>query len=388
MNEYVKEKIRTILLTFAESLVITAIVLFVICPVSCKMTAEGVKILDGDYTPPVLRKVEVLDSKTVALSFSESVRLSECVVSPFEMDFSDSMEGSYSTSLADSIQAALGKHGRLSVSMEYFQQNSLIHIILDEEMKVGCKYELYGNVTDKIGNTLTILIPFEGYNSSIPHLLITEVQSESVSSQKSVEKQNGTYRTEFVELLALEEGNLSGIELISGYDGEAKKYEFPAVEVKKGEVFTVHLRNRGNGCISEVEDKLDLAFGLYTDSNSRDLWSLETGTSLGNKTDVIVIRNKQSEEIIDAVFYAAPEIEQWTKEMGIFAEQAAQWGIYENAEIDQAFITEGLTASKTIARKNAFEIQTKVLAGEEMSFPIMNSCSFWEINNEPSPGHL
>ncbi len=381
-------KIREVSVTLLEALIIAGIVLFSLGPISCKVTAEGIKMLDGDYIPPVLQDFSVNDSNTLEMIFSEEVTLSACVVSPFIEGISDSMESSQTEDLSQALAAASGAYGSIDVQVEYVAEGSVVLIRLEEEMETGKKYELYGNVKDKIGNTLTFSIPFIGYNARIPKIIMTEIQTETISGQKSSEKLDGTYRTEFVEFLALSDGNLAGLELCSGYDGAARNFVFPAVEVKCGEVFLVHLRNKGNGCINEIGDNLAEAYGLYTGSNVRDFWSEESGTALGNKTDVIILRNRADGKVMDAFFYAAEGSEKWQKSMGEYAEAAVKYGIYPSAEIEEAFITQGLTAVKTIVRKNCQELLEELLSGAEIEYPVKNSSDFWGISSEASPGVL
>lgn len=386
-----RRKIKEVSVILLEALVIAGVVLFSLGPVSCKVTAEGIKMLDGDYVPPVLQGVSVIDSNTVEMIFSEEVDLNACVVSPFIEGISDSQKSSQTEELSEALAAVSGAFGCIAVNVEYAAENSVVLIRLEEEMETGKKYELYGNVKDKIGNTLTFSVPFVGFNARIPKIIMTEIQSETISGQKSVEKQNGTYRTEFVEFLALSDGNLAGLELCSGYDGEARKFLFPVVEVKRGEVFLVHLRNKGNGCVNEIDENLGLAYGIYTKPDVRDLWSEETETALGNKTDVLILRNRADGKIMDAFFYAAEETEKWQKSMGMYAEEAVAYGIYPSSDIEEAFITQGLTATKTIVRKNAVELLEKAFSdGDdgEVEYPIENNRDFWAISGEASPGLL
>jgi len=382
------KKIKETSIILLEACFLAAVVLISLAPVSCKVTAEGIKILDGDYSPPVLQSFSVIDSNTLELLFSEEVTLSACVVSPYLENVSDSEECSASEELSEALAAASGAYGSISVDVNYEADYSAVLLSLKENMETGKKYELYGNVKDSIGNSLTFCIPFIGYNGRIPGLLMTEIQSETVSGQKKLEKENGTYRTEFIEFLVLSDGNLAGLEICSAYDGSEKSFALPPLEVKCGEIFVVHFRNKGNGCVNEKDDNLALAFGIYTNPDVRDLWSEQTETALGNKTDVILVRNIADGKVIDAFFYVAEGIEEWPKGMGDFAEAAVDFGIYDSAGVEEAFVTSDLSASRTIARKNAAEILEKINSGSEIEFPVKNSSSDWAILKEATPGHL
>lgn len=383
-----KDKLKQILMTLLESAVIVAIVLFALNPMSCKITSEGIKILDGDYTPPTLQDITVIDSNTVRILFSEKVKLTGCVVSPFIENVSDSEDHSENESLSESLAAAAGSYGSISVEIQYDESGKIVDVKLSERMEIGKKYELYGVVKDDVGNTLTFSAPFVGFNENVPNIIMTEIQSESVSSQNSKEKENGTYRLEFIEFLALTDGNLSGLEILSGYDGETKKYSFPCVEVQKGEVFTVHLRNKGNGCVNEIGENVDLAFSSYCGNEVRDLWAEEESTVLGNKTDVIVLRNAISGQILDGVMYRAEDVTEWSKNMEEYAFWLSKAGIYKSNSTEEASVTTGLTGTKTFMRLDGFELQKKVLDGEEIQYPVAVDSESWGVASEVTAGYL
>lgn len=382
------KKLKEVSVILLEALIIAGLVLFSLGPISCKVTAEGIRMLDGDYVPPALQGFSVTDSNTLTMIFSEEVTLNGCVLSPFIEDISDSMESSRTEELSEALAAASGAYGSINVQVEYEAEKTVLLIRLEEEMETGKKYEFYGTVKDRIGNTLTFAIPFTGYNARIPKIIMTEIQSETISSQKASEKLDGSYRTEFVEFLALSDGNLAGLELCSGYDGAERNYVFPAVEVNQGEVFVVHLRNKGNGCVSENEDNLALAFGTYTNPSVRDLWSQESGTALGNKTDVVIVRNQADGKVMDAFFYAAEGTEKWQKSMEEYAFLASEYEIYPSAGVEEAFVTTGLTVSKTIIRKNAAELLEKAILEGEIEYPVKAADSLWAVSNEASPGQI
>lgn len=382
-----KTKIKEVLIVLGQAVIITFFTLLSISPIGCKVTTEGIKILEGDYSPPILQSFSVLDEFSMELIFSEPVELQGCVVSPVINGVSDSFEHSNTESLSVALKAAAGEFGSIPLK-SVNSEKSYVNIILEQETVIGENYELYGKVKDGCGNTLTFCIPFTGFNSRQAKIIITEIQSESISSQKSQEKANGTYRNEFVEFLALTDGNLAGLELMSAYDGEDKKYTFPPVEVKAGEVFVVHLRNRGNGCVSELSDDLSEATASYSNDNVRDLWSEQKETALGNKTDIIVVCDNASKKIIDAFMYRAATVEEWTKNFVDFSEIVNDCDIFVSGGVGNAFVTEGLTSTKTIVRLNALDLQNQIINGEEIEFPVIYEEKNWSISSEATPGHL
>lgn len=382
-----KNQLKEIGIILGQAAFLTLITLFAVSPVGCKVTTEGIKILEGDYSPPLLQKFTVLDESSLEMIFSENVSLSGCIVSPVLEGISDSDEHSMDQSLSAALAAAAGLEGSIPVSTVNVEKNVIL-LKLEHSTEIGNKYELYGVVKDDGGNSLTFCIPFTGFNARQAKIIMTEIQSESVSSQRATEKTAGIYRNEFIEFLSLSDGNLAGLELCSSYDGEEKKYFFPAVEVKAGEVFVVHLRNRGNGCISELTDNLSEATSSYTSPEIRDLWSEQTATVLGNKTDIILLRDSASEKILDAIMYRADTVEEWSKTYTSFVQLMNECSIYPSGDIENAFVTTGLTATKTIFRQTALALQQQVLSGEEIEYPVPAGDNDWVVSVEATPGTL
>lgn len=369
----IKDKILKSVFIVLQTMIITGFTICSIANVSCRISAEGIKLLEGDYESPVLEKFVVEDSQTLDLLFSKKVGLTSCSVSLVDEAVENKSENS-ENELNYSIEECKAENG------------VMLKVKFKSKMILGKDYIFYGIVTDENGNSLTLEVPFKGYNSRVPFIVMTEIQSASVGSQTKSEKEAGIYRNEYVEFLCLDKGNLSGLELISGYDGESKKYVFPSVEVNVGEVFVVHLRNRGNGCINETGSNLNQAYASYSKPGIRDLWSSEEDTVLGNKTDVIVLRNQADGSIIDAVFYRDSSVENWSRDMEKYAKMAAEYGIYESYEPDFACITDGLTDTKTIYRKDA--AQYKISYGlKRITIKEMNNSENWGVAT-PTPGEL
>ncbi|MCQ2575105.1 MAG: hypothetical protein MJ162_00075 [Treponema sp.] len=376
---------RRYLVLVGEVLFIVGITLFALCPFSCRVSAEGIKVIGGDYVPPVLESFTVINENTLRLVFSEKVSINGSIISLVADPFLASSEKhSVTEELSPSLAVAAGLSSPKIIEslVEYSGDGKIVTFRLLDGTEIGEMYELYGVVSDCIGNTLTFAVPFYGFNSRVPRIIMTEIQSVSVSSQNSKEKLSDTYRNEFVEFLALSDGNLCGLELLSGYDGEEKKFVFPRVEVKAGEVFVVHMRNRGNGCISELGDELNLAYSSYTSDTVRDLWSDISSTTIGNKTDVLIIRNQADNSVIDAVMYHDDGVNGWSKNMPEYALMAVDAGIYENDLIESGSLVSDKSDTKTISRINAKELQEKVLKGINVEFPVKVNSESWIVSSE------
>ena len=381
-------KLKEMFVVVGEAFLIAGITIAAVMPVSCKITEQGIKIVSGDYVPPVLNNFVVKDESTVSLTFSEKVEITGYVVAIATDDLFGSEEHSSTIDLSPALERVSGVYGTVPCSVVYDDEETEILFVLEQQMEIGQLYQLYAQVRDSVGNTLTLAVPFTGFNSRVPELMITEIQTESVSQNKA-EKTSGTYRNEFVELLVLKSGNLAGLELCSGYDGEAKKYVFPAIEVTAGEVFVVHMRNRGNGCISEEGDDLTLATASYTSPEIRDLWTDIETTTLGNKTDIIIVRNRSDNRLLDAVMFRASSVEAWTKTMLDYSQLLDEAQIYDSGNIENAFISDSLTTTKTLHRTDAATWQTSLLEDPSLplDFPIPSSPDLWIIS-DPSPGTL
>lgn len=376
------------LVVVGEAFLIAGITIAAVMPVSCKITEQGIKVVSGDYVPPVLNNFVVKDESTVSLTFSEKVEITGYVVAIATDDLFGSEEHSSTIDLSPALERVSGVFGTVPCNVVYDEEEPEIQFVLEQQMEIGQLYQLYAQVRDSVGNTLTLAVPFTGFNSRVPELMITEIQTESVSQNKA-EKNTGTYRNEFVELLVLKSGNLAGLELCSGYDGEAKKYVFPAIEVTAGEIFVVHMRNRGNGCISEEGDDLTLATASYTSPEIRDLWTDIETTTLGNKTDIIIVRNRSDNRLLDAVMFRASSVEAWTKTMLDYSQLLDEAQIYDSGNIENAFIADSLTTTKTLHRTDATTWQTSLLEDPSLplDFPIPSSPDLWIIS-DPSPGTL
>ena len=379
-------KLKELLLVVGEAFLIAGITVAAVIPVSCKITEQGITVVGGDYVPPVLNTFHVEDENTITLTFSEKVEITDYVVTLATDDLFTSEEHSSTIDLSPALERLSGVYGSVPCNVVYKEDEPVIQFVLEQQMEIGQNYQLYAQACDPIGNTLTLAIPFTGFNSRVPELMITEVQTESVSQNKA-EKTSGIYRNEFVELLVLKSGNLAGLELCSGYDGEAKKYSFPAIEVTAGEIILVHMRNRGNGCISEEDDDLTLATASYTSPEIRDLWTDIETTTLGNKTDIIIIRNHSDNRLLDALMFRESSVEAWTKTMADYSQLLDESEIYLSGDIENAFIADALTTTKTLHRTDASTYRQQILDGIILDYPISSSAEVWCVS-DPSPGTL
>lgn len=378
------KKIKAFISVVLQTCLITAIVLVAVVPFSCKVSAEGIEIIGGDYSAPALNNINVVDEKTIVVDFSEPVKLSSIVVSPVLRGYSDSSVHSLTETLSPAIAAATGEYGKIECCVNYSEDGKVATVCLESPTEIGKSYELFGIVTDEIGNTLTFCIPFIGFNSKVPRIIMTEIQ---VKYGKGSVGGETVYRGEYVELLALEEGNLAGVELFSAADGENKKYSFPAIDVRKNELLLVHLRTVAEGCINEDDDDLNLATAPHSKDGIRDLWSTSTVAHFNDSSDVVVLRNTVDNSILDAVMYAAEGTDEWKANVADIAVEVCTAGVYSSSDVSCASSSKGVTTLKSLTRTNAEEIINIINSEEEYEYPFVNDEDTWEVR-PVSPGVL
>lgn len=380
------KKLEAVIVLFVQTILLSAVTVFCVVPFSCRVSEEGIILVGGDYDSPVLEEVNVLDEKRVCMTFSEKVKLKCFTVSPQIKDISDSSEHSQTTELSPALKAAAGGYGTVESEYSVSEDGCTVTCSAVDQYEVGKAYEIFGTVEDKAGNSLTFCVPFSGYNSRIPKLVLTEVQP------KYKKYKEDAFRCEFVEILALTDGNLSGLELMSAADGEGKKYSLPPQNVTAGEVILVHLRSAGSGCINETDD-LNASTAPHSARNVRDIWADNAKARLSDNSDILVLRNGIDGRILDAFMYAAEDALEWGKGMTALAEEVKACGIYDGSDVSDAEINAGLgsVAQKSFCRGDAAELQQRALAGEfsdgAAEYPVKRIADNWVIKNV-TPGTL
>lgn len=355
-------KVRNILLFWLETLMIFAILVLAVLPFSCKVTESGIKIMDGDYVCPKLLSYCVEDARTLKINFSEKVELKSHVICD-------------------------EKKSELKSDVVSDMKTDVICLKLHDASVIGNNYSLLGVVKDEYGNSLTFELPFKGFNERVPSLIMTEIQTTTISSQKKDEAAGGFYRTEFVELLALTDGNLSGIELVSANDGEDRRFELPPVEVKQGEVIVVHLRNKGNGCINEDGDNLSLANAPYSTNGVRDLWTSSTDPAIGNKTDVVFLRNTANGDLLDALLFCDSKYDLWPSKFERYVNIVKDASIFESTKCSDVIIGDDLAKTTTLQRINAKTILEDFKKNKKSVYPVKNSAKDWQMKDNTA-GYL
>ena len=154
-----------------------------------------------------------------------------------------------------------------------------------------------------------------------------------------------------MELRALENVNLLGLEIFSASDGYSKSFFLPDIEMKKDEIIIVHLRSAGEGCISELDDNLNLSTATYSADGIRDIWSgNKDGSRLNDNTDILLLRNSSTGTIVDALLYAKSTYENWQQTVEPTAEILSNSLWQPNTSVSSAVTSDDTTYEKSLQR--------------------------------------
>ena len=293
-------------------------------PLACRLTEEGIEIVSAEMTVPKILSFSVEDNSNLVMVCSSPVSVERVKIK--------SVDGEY---VEEDASTACSQNG------------TQLNFFLKEPTKVGVNYVLTGLIRDAGGNELSFSLPFSGFNENPARLVLSEVRSKHSTSKGLLKK------CEFVEVYVLKGGSTAGLEIVTGSDGEAKKYVFPDINVKTGEFITVHFRTVGDGdCIDELGTDLELSTG--TDSSSaRDLWVEGTESRISD-SDVVVIRDSCRNMILDGVLFSASGKQSWYYAgQKALALEAFEMGLWKGGwEPKDAVVADGISLTRTISRLN------------------------------------
>lgn len=287
---------------------------------SCSIEQEFVKVWGDSINPPRFLSFELISEYEFLTTFSSSVNVlkaSVIISGEFEEE---------------------GEHN-ISVEWEYCEGNTTkIIYTLPKRLKIAQKARLSALVSDENGNSLSMLIPFVGYNFNPAKLQINELR---VSYSKP--------KVEFIEFLVLESGNLGGLE-VGNYANIIKPFwEFPSCEVEVGEFIVLHFRSIEDGLVNEIINR-DESLGTEALPDARDFWDDQVRAPLKG-TNVITLRDRKGGSLQDALL-CTEDLEDWpTYELKQAAQQVVDEGFWSpDAFTENAFITSGMTPTRTAGR--------------------------------------
>lgn len=365
-------------LWFAQVAGLVCVIMFSVFPVSCRVTPEGIQIIGADYSCPVIADFRVVSDTELELAFSDSVKVNGLVVSE-KLLGNGSTEFISETNLNPQLEDAAGLSSRIAADYSVEDRGRLVRISM-ESTQVGKEYILYGETEDKTGSTLTFALPFTGYNSRVPLLLFSEIRTQ-LKSQNNSEKAAGVYKSELIQFFVARSGNLAGLAIKSGYDGDTRDFYFPPLEVEAGQIIIVHPRLRGAGTVSELGDDLTLSTAPYSRDNCRDLWGTEDKAHYGDKTDVLLLVNTCDGKILDGLMFAEEGLEEWKKPLQQeYAELAVAQGLFPSAKVTRAVNAQKLTASLSLYRTGLLELSESLSKGEVLPESIPFNADNWSIS--------
>jgi hypothetical protein len=238
-----------------------------IAAAGCSQGSAAAVYPAADLTPPGLLEAGPTGSREVLLRFDEAVR---------------PVDGSLAVEPSASLSAAA--------------EGERLVVAFGSDQSPGADYSLAGEVDDLCGNRTRFLVRFAGWNDRAPPLLLSEVQP---CKNGSVSKPH----RDFVELEAMEAGNLGGEELTWASSVKSSTYRFPGIEVKKGDFIVLHLAPEGIAAeVDELGPDLAASGGIDATATGRDLWC--ASMALPDTSGVLSLSTRPGSPPMDGLFYA------------------------------------------------------------------------------------
>ena len=359
------------------TLLIVSAVLFVITPFSCRLTEEGIEIFPADTKAPSVENFSVTGASRLLISCSEKIVLDEICV--LELDEkADSSQAEFTREADENLFAVAN-------AITYSESRKCAEIELSAPTQVGKSYVFSGVIYDTTGNSLDFSQKFFGYNENPARLIFNEVRTTYSKAKMA---------PEYVEFYVLKGGNTFGLEMVSAANGEGKKYSFPSIEVKKGELITLHGRiveGSEESAIDELGDELNLSLAPESSDSARDLWKAGDD-KIASNNDVLLLRDGVSLEIKDALLLSASGKEAWSKKiMTEFAENAFNLGIWNGGCLpENAVCTDGMTSSlyRSISRQNTSELAARYADSTNLPDYIQTSPADWIVTDKYYSGKI
>ena len=250
---------------------------------SCQMTSQGIQALGAEESPNITA-VNVLNSKSIKVDFTKEVTSDMGLVSVLGQGQAASLD-------------AIGENSIKAQATVCGDKRSILYIF-EESAQLGVRYQLFSQIKDSRGNSLTFAIPFDGFNDRLPLCALVEVQPESRAATKS-----SPAESPYVIIQALEDGNLFGIDLYCAQNKST--FPLPPVEVKAGQKIALRLKPTADqsACISETGTDLALAKSGRASPAWRDLYFDIGQKGMSTSNDAIFLRDKNTKKIMDALTY-------------------------------------------------------------------------------------
>lgn len=343
---------------FLSVFAICGSVVLSVAPVSCRMTEEGIEILPGDKTCPVVESFEVTGSGSFSVTCSEKIVVSSASVN----------EG-----------GAENPGEELSIGgISYDETGKTAQFALDDGTETGKSYVFSAVISDPSGNSVEFSQEFAGFNENPAFLILNEIRTTAKNP-----------KSDFIEFFCLRTGNTFGLKVSSAYKGSDYDYYFPAMEVEAGEYITLHNRTYDeNNSVDETGVNLSLSSAEESSESARDLWREGENLKIGGTSDVIILKDYSTGKIYDGLPYSGSSSENWTKTLQTeYAELLSSEKIWTSgSDIGSAFKSDKeTTVNRSISRKNTAEIYKKFVSGE-IDF-VQSSLEDWALTDKAGKGN-
>lgn len=242
-------------------------------------------IIAGDISPPILLGAESQSTRSAILRFNEPVT---------------PVDGS--TTLEPTIQPS-------AVSCT----DNTLTLSFSIDLSPGAPYYIESTVEDKTGNRTRFITQFFGYNPRIPEVVINEFITQGSGSHPDI-----------VELLVLDDGNLSGMCVMEGTTNHwSDRCILPAAEVTAGDYVLVHFKPEGTPVeINETSDRA-VSGGKDASPSAWDYWVSE-GNGLSGNNGVLTVYDKPDGRLLDGVLYSNRTSASDTKYRGFGSKEMMQ----------------------------------------------------------------
>lgn len=322
--------------------------------VSCNNSLSDSGFLNIDLKPPTLHSVFINDSSCLTIIFDEPV-------------FFD--DKNYRSD------------PQLDLKSWTIEEKSLTYYFSEDQIP-GKMYTCRSDVRDSLGNTLSFIIRFYGWNPDIPSMVINEFNPEGSGNNPDT-----------IELLALNDGNTAGVTIFLGtanYFNES--YTLPSLVVEEGDYIIIHMRPEGlTGEVTETTNKAESTGQLASDK-AWDLW-VSGDKAISGKNGLISLYTNPFGSIIDAVPYSnrvtadSEDYRGWTSTTINMIEELSFLDVWQNTEgfirPEDAASSEGTTGTRSICRNSVSEDSNKredwhIVPTGEKSFGLSNSNNIYE----------
>lgn len=317
--------------------IVVAAALLCICHASCQLTSQGIQALDAEESPQI-KGVSILNATSIEVDFSKAVRVQSASVTKLDAG----QRASIDAAAQNPIKANAVMSGDSLTAIYVFEETPIL----------GQRYQLFSEIKDSRGNSLTFALPFDGFNERLPKCALIEVQPSSYKGKTGVNPESP-----YVTIKALQDGNLFGLDLYCA--ANKVEYPLPNVEVKAGDEITLHLKPTANeaDCVDELGIDLALANTGRSSAKRRDLFFNVGTSSLHAKNDALLLRDRNSNKTVDALAYFTIEDNATKWNLSEAMERAARDKAWEGgASAEGAFLANDpknkMSSTRPLVRKS------------------------------------